>query len=115
MGHVACGHCSLEGLLRGQQRWHPTLRRGSQGLSEDIVGEVHADGEIICGAWYDTHLLMGGDWDQTLTLFVDRTRTSSHSGQKDKPTPTFCWMAPADDDDDDLSNGTPNAAFTRRV
>ncbi len=30
---------------------------------QDIVGEVHADGEIIMGAWYDTHLLMGGDWN----------------------------------------------------
>ena len=35
---------------------------------EDLVGEVHADGEIIAGAWYDTHLLMGGDWDATLAL-----------------------------------------------
>ena len=35
---------------------------------QDLVGQVHADGEIICGARYDTHLLMGGDWNQALQL-----------------------------------------------
>jgi len=37
---------------------------------EDLVGQVHADGEIICGAWYDTHLLMGGDWNITMDIFI---------------------------------------------
>ena len=41
---------------------------------DDIVGEVHADGEIIAGAWHDTHLLMGGDWDNTLELLLMHIR-----------------------------------------
>ena len=82
---------------------------------EDIVGEVHADGEIICGAWYDTHLLMGGDWDQTLTLFVDAypgLQATVPNGQEGQAyTDVLLDVLQADDDDDDLSNGTPNAAF----
>ncbi|MFM7769266.1 MAG: hypothetical protein ACKO8Q_01780, partial [Bacteroidota bacterium] len=38
---------------------------------QDLVGEVHADGEIIMGAWYDTHVLMGGDWNLTMPLFIE--------------------------------------------
>ena len=81
---------------------------------EDIVGEVHADGEIICGAWYDTHLLMGGDWDQTLTLFVDAypgLQATVPNGQEGQAfTDVLLDVLQADDDDDNLSNGTPNAA-----
>ena len=81
---------------------------------EDIVGEVHADGEIICGAWYDTHLLMGGDWNQTLSLFVDAypgLQATVPNGQEGQAfTDVLLDVLQADDDDDDLSNGTPNAA-----
>ena len=81
---------------------------------EDIVGEVHADGEIICGAWYDTHLLLGGDWAQTMPLFVDAfpglqaTVPNGFEGQA--YTDVLLDVLQADDDDDDLLNGTPNAA-----
>ena len=37
---------------------------------QDLVGEVHADGEIICGAFWDTYINLG-DMQQTLDLFVD--------------------------------------------
>lgn len=81
---------------------------------EDIVGEVHADGEIIAGAWYDTHLLLGGNWDETLQLFVDAfpglqaTATNGDEGQAF--TDVLLDALQADDDDGDLMNGTPNAA-----
>ena len=81
---------------------------------EDIVGEVHADGEIIAGAWYDTHLLLGGNWDSTLELFVDAypglqaTATNGDEGQAF--TDVLLDALQADDDDGDLMNGTPNAA-----
>ena len=82
---------------------------------EDIVGEVHADGEIICGAWYDTHLLMGGDWSQTMTLFVDAypgLQAMVANGQEGQAyTDVLLDVLQADDDDDDLLNGTPNAEF----
>jgi hypothetical protein len=80
---------------------------------EDLVGEVHADGEIIAGAWYDTHLLMGGDWSQTLSLFIDAfpglqaTAVDGNEGQAF--TDVLLDVLQADDDDDDLMNGTPNA------
>ena len=80
---------------------------------EDIVGEVHADGEIICGAWYDTHLLLGSDWVQTMTLFVDAypglQATVSNGMEGQAYTDVLLDVLQADDDDDDLLNGTPNA------
>jgi len=81
---------------------------------EDIVGEVHADGEIICGAWYDTHLLLGGDWDLTMGLFVDAfpglQATVVNGFEGIAFTDVLLDALQADDDDDDLLNGTPNAA-----
>ena len=81
---------------------------------EDIVGEVHADGEIICGAWYDTHLLLGADWDVTMSLFVDAfpglQATVSNGQEGQAYTDVLLDALQADDDDDDLLNGTPNAA-----
>jgi hypothetical protein len=80
---------------------------------QDLVGEVHADGEIIAGAWYDTHLLMGGDWDATLELFVEvypglqATATNGDEGQAF--TDVLIDVLQADDDDGNLFNGTPNA------
>jgi len=80
---------------------------------EDIVGEVHADGEIICGAWYDTHLLMGADWDLTLSLFVDAfpglQATLSNGQEGQAYTDVLLDVLQADDDDGDLTNGTPHA------
>ena len=80
---------------------------------EDLVGEVHADGEIICGAWYDTHLLLGGDWATTMALFVDAypgLQATVSNGQEGQAfTDVLLDVLQADDDDDDLLNGTPNA------
>jgi hypothetical protein len=80
---------------------------------QDLVGEVHADGEIIAGAWYDTHLLMGGDWDETLSLFVDAypglQATAADGDEGQAFTDVLLDVLQADDDDDDLLNGTPNA------
>ena len=79
---------------------------------EDLVGEVHADGEIICGAWYDTHLLMGGDWDATMALFIDAypglQATAPNGSEGQAYTDVLLDVLQADDDDGDLSNGTPN-------
>lgn len=80
---------------------------------QDLVGEVHADGEIICGAWYDTHLLLGGDWATTMTLFVDAyagLQAETMDGNEGQAfTDVLIDVLQADDDDGDLSNGTPNA------
>jgi hypothetical protein len=79
---------------------------------EDLVGEVHADGEIICGAWYDTHLLLGGNWNATMELFVDAypglQGTAQNGNEGQAYTDVLIDVLQADDDDGDLSNGTPN-------
>lgn len=79
---------------------------------QDIVGEVHADGEIICGAWYDTHLLMGADWDLTMDLFAQAfpgLQADTFNGNEGVAyTNVLLDVLQADDDNGDLSDGTPN-------
>lgn len=81
---------------------------------EDLVGEVHADGEIICGAWYDTHVLMGADWDATMGLFVAAfpglQAQSANGNEGEVYVDILLDVLQADDDNDDLSDGTPNGA-----
>lgn len=80
----------------------------------DLVGEVHADGEIICGAWYDTHLLMGGDWGNSMPLFIEAYAGQQATIQNGNEGQAFVEVLldalQADDDNADLSDGTPNGA-----
>lgn len=79
----------------------------------DLVGEVHADGEIIAGAWWDTYLLLGNDMDAMLTLFVEAfpglqaNTPDGNEGQAFRDV--LLDVLQADDDDGDITNGTPNA------
>ena len=79
---------------------------------QDIVGEVHADGEIIMGAWYDTHLLMGGDWNNTMPLFVEAyaglQAETADGNEGEAFTDILLDVLLADDNDGDITNGTPN-------
>jgi hypothetical protein len=79
---------------------------------EDLVGEVHADGEIICGAWYDTHLLMGADWNITMPLFLGAypgLQANTFNGNEGEAfTDVLLDALQADDNDGDITNGTPN-------
>jgi hypothetical protein len=78
----------------------------------DLVGEVHSDGEIIMGAWYDTHLLLGSNWDITIPLFVDAyagLQAQAMDGSEGQAyTDVLIDALIADDDDGDITNGTPN-------
>ncbi|MBL7941987.1 MAG: hypothetical protein JNM00_04435, partial [Flavobacteriales bacterium] len=80
---------------------------------EDLVGEVHADGEIIMGAWWDSHLLMGADWSVTMPLFVETyaglQAEAMDGNEGDAYTDVLIDALMADDDDGDITNGTPNA------
>ncbi|MFM2193318.1 MAG: hypothetical protein RLZZ118_2275 [Bacteroidota bacterium] len=77
---------------------------------KDIVGEVHADGEIIAGAWYDTYVNWG-DMDSTSTLFAN-----SMAGLATGPDGTegqvyhdiLIDALSYDDDDANINNGTPH-------
>jgi hypothetical protein len=79
---------------------------------QDLVGEVHADGEIIMGAWYDTHLLMGGDWNNTMPLFVEAyaglQAETADGNEGEAFTDILLDVLLADDNDGDITNGTPN-------
>jgi Secretion system C-terminal sorting domain len=78
----------------------------------DLVGEVHSDGEIIMGAWWDTHLLMGADWNITMPLFVEAyaglQAVAFDGNEGEAYTDVLIDLLQADDDDGDLSNGTPH-------
>jgi hypothetical protein len=77
---------------------------------QDLVGQVHADGEIIAGAWWDTYQ----DWgslDSVSALFGQ-----SHYGLANGPNGTegevyFDILIDAlqyDDTDNNIGNGTPH-------
>lgn len=86
----------------------------------DIEGEVHADGEIIAGAWWDVFQNIG-DMNTMMELF-----TKTFYDLPDGPNGTegevyYDVLISAlhnDDDDGDITNGTPNfeaitSAFAR--
>ncbi|MCB9170213.1 MAG: T9SS type A sorting domain-containing protein [Flavobacteriales bacterium] len=78
----------------------------------DLVGEVHADGEIIAGAWWDTYVLLGNDMNAMFGLFIEAyaglqaTAADGNEGQAFRDV--LLDALQADDDDGDITNGTPN-------
>lgn len=78
----------------------------------DIVGEVHSDGEIIAGAWWDTYLNLGNDMATTLDLFAGAYpgfQAATFNGNEGQAfTDVLIDVLQYDDDDADLTNGTPN-------
>ncbi len=83
----------------------------------DIVGEVHADGEIICGAWWDTYLNVGSDMNLTMGLYRDAysglQAVSPNGDEGTAYTNVLIDALQADDvpgngGDNDITNGTPN-------
>lgn len=78
----------------------------------NLIGQVHADGEIIAGAWWDTFLNLGSDMNQTIDLFADAfpgLQASALNGNEGKAfTDVLIDVLQADDNDADLTNGTPN-------
>ncbi len=78
----------------------------------DITGEVHADGEIIAGAWWDTYVLLGNDMDLTMDLFAEAfpgLQAQEPNGNEGVAySSVLLDVLNADDDDGDITNGTPN-------
>lgn len=78
----------------------------------DIVGEVHADGEIIAGAWWD----VGTNWGnrrQQMELYAETFNAypNAPNGQEGELyTDVLLAALLADDNDGNLMNGTPHAA-----
>ncbi len=79
---------------------------------DDIAGQVHNDGEIICGAWWDTHLLMGGNINNIMPLWVDAyaglQAATANGNEGTAYTNVLIDVLQADDNDGDITNGTPN-------
>ena len=78
----------------------------------DLVGQVHADGEIIAGAWWDTYVLLGNDMFLTMTLFAEAypglQATAANGNEGTAFRDVLIDVLAADDDDGDITNGTPN-------
>ena len=80
----------------------------------DLVGQVHADGEIIAGAWWDLYLNLGNDMPAMMDLFAvaylggQAQNADGNEGQAYTEVLLDCLLA--DDTDGDISNGTPNDA-----
>jgi hypothetical protein len=78
----------------------------------DISGEVHNDGEIIAGAWWDTYLLLGNDMQLTTDLFamaypgLQAEAAGGNEGVAYRDV--LIDVLQADDDDGNLLNGTPH-------
>lgn len=77
----------------------------------DLVGEVHADGEIIAGAWWDVNENFGADltsmtalWMETHNATVDGADGNEGEIYRD----VLLEALIADDDNGDLGDGTPN-------
>ena len=77
---------------------------------QDLVGEVHADGEIIAGAFWDTYLNLG-NMQQTINLFkylYDNGPDGANGNEGVIFTDVLLEVLYADDNDGNLANGTPN-------
>lgn len=78
---------------------------------DDLVGEVHADGEIIAGAWWDLYENLDENmpamiaiWKETLNATVDGFSGNEGAIYRD----VLLEALLADDDNADLADGTPN-------
>jgi Zn-dependent metalloprotease len=77
---------------------------------QDLVGQVHADGEIIAGCFWDTYLNLG-NLPQMMDLFAESfyagiTGPDGTEGQLYQDI--LYEVLTLDDNDGDLTNGTPN-------
>lgn len=82
---------------------------------QDLIGEVHADGEIIAGAWWDLGQNFG-DLQQMMDLFAatfDATITGFDGNEGEVFVDILIEAlqvddAPSNGGDNDITNGTPN-------
>ncbi|HUM48529.1 MAG TPA: hypothetical protein PLD84_16470, partial [Chitinophagales bacterium] len=77
---------------------------------QDLVGEVHADGEIIAGAFWDMHLNLG-NLQQMMDIFKETFYAGITGLDGDEGViyhDILVETLTVDDNDGDITNGTPN-------
>ncbi|MBC8048205.1 MAG: T9SS type A sorting domain-containing protein, partial [Fimbriimonadaceae bacterium] len=77
---------------------------------EDLLGEVHADGEIIAGAWWDVAENFGDDVQEMAELWAETwlaTPMQPGGNEGQLYSDILLEALIADDDNADLSDGTP--------
>jgi hypothetical protein len=77
---------------------------------QDLVGQVHADGEIIAGCFWDTYLNLG-NLQQMMDLFSESYwagLTAPDGNEGSLYQLILIEVLTLDDNDGDLTNGTPN-------
>lgn len=108
--HITGNPIMAQGFLGGA---NSSIRRydiDPKVYPDDLVGEVHADGEIICGAWWDLGQAIG--LDEMFAIFI-----GSHYGTPMRPdgqegalySDILFEALLADDDNNNLADGTPNS------
>lgn len=94
----------------GIRRYDPPNRKV---YPQDLVGEVHADGEIIAGAWWEVNLNMGNNLGFMTDLFI-KTFPDGVTGPDGSEGTVFMDVLisalQADDNDGNICNGTPNSS-----
>ncbi len=88
---------------------------GKKVYPQDLVGEVHADGEIIAGCWWDTNLNFG-NLQQMMDLYKETfyATITGPNGTEGQVYVDILIEALTTDDlpinggDNDITNGTPN-------
>ena len=76
----------------------------------DLTGEVHADGEIIAGAWWDTRMNIGS-MATTAGIFAESlyfTPDGPEGTEGEVYHEALISALMADDDDNNINNGTPH-------
>lgn len=77
---------------------------------QDLIGEVHADGEIIAGAWWHTAQKIN-DMGYTIRLLCESLygyQNAPNGMEGELYTDILVDALMADDTDSNISNGTPN-------
>ena len=77
---------------------------------QDLIGEVHADGEIIAGAFWDMHLNLG-NLQQMMDIFKETFYAGITGLDGDEGViyhDILVETLTVDDNDGDITNGTPN-------
>ena len=78
---------------------------------DDLIGQVHNDGEIIAGAWWDLAENLGDDVGAMTAIWAETINATSDGPNGDEGAiyrEILLEALLADDDDGDLGTGTPN-------